>query len=146
MRHLVEEAGLSNLIQIDSAGTAAYHAGNPPDRRAQAAAAARGITVGGKARKFQPEDWDRFDYILVMDKSNYDDLTEVMPASAKHKLHLLRSFDPESPKGAAVPDPYYGGPEGFEEVLDLCEAACRGLLEHLKREYSSLKTDTTTPA
>lgn len=135
MRHLVAQAGLSAHIEIDSAGTAAYHVGSPPDRRARAAAHKRGIDMGGRARQFQPEDWERFDYVLAMDRSNYEDLLAIAPDGASRKLHLLRSFDPESPPGASVPDPYYGGPEGFEEVLDLCEAACRHLLEHIQREH-----------
>lgn len=136
MRHLVEQAGLTSLIEIDSAGTAAYHTGNPPDRRSRQAAAARGIEVGGRARQFQAADWDRFDYVLAMDRSNYEDLERIAPPEARSKLFLLRSFDPASPPGASVPDPYYGGAEGFEEVLDLCEAACRGLLDHLLERHA----------
>ena len=135
MRHLVEAAGLSAHVQIDSAGTAAYHIGKAPDHRSREAAAARRISIGGAARQFAPEDWERFDYVLVMDSSNYEDLAAQAPPEAKHKLRLLRSFDPASPSGAPVPDPYYGGAEGFDEVLDLCEAACRGLLDHVKREH-----------
>ena len=135
MRHLVEAAGLYAHIQIDSAGTAAYHTGEPPDRRSRQAAAARGIAVGGRARQFRPEDWERFDYVLAMDGSNYEDLATQAPPEARHKLRLLRAFDPASPRGAAVPDPYYGGEDGFGEVLDLCEAACCGLLDHLKRQH-----------
>lgn len=135
MRHLVEKAGLSAHIQVDSAGTAAYHTGEAPDRRSRQAAAARGISVGGRARQFGIEDWDRFDYVLAMDRSNYEDLTVLVPPGAKHKLRLLRSFDPEAPRDASVPDPYYGAEDGFDEVLDLCDAACRALLEHLKHQH-----------
>src|SRR5690606_726517 len=135
MRHLVAHAGLCARIEVDGAATAAYHVGRPPDHRTRAAGQARGIDVGGKARQFGPQDWERFDYVLVMDQSNYDDLLAVAPDGASRKLHLLRSFDPRAARGSAVPDPYYGGPEGFEEVLDLCETACSHLLEHLKREH-----------
>ena len=135
MRHLVERAGLTSEVEVDSAGTAAYHAGEPPDARSRAAAKARGMTVGGKARQFKTKDWDRFDYVVALDRSNFADLSAAAPTKqARSKLHLLRSFDPASPEGAAVPDPYYGGADGFEEVLDLCESACTGLLERIRRE------------
>lgn len=134
-RHLVELEGLTGGIEADSAGTAAYHSGEPPDRRATAAARARGIRVGGSARQFQASDWDRFDYVLAMDRDNFDDLKRSAPARHQAKLHLLRQFDSASPKHASVPDPYYGGPEGFDEVLDLCDAACRGLLAHIRARH-----------
>ena len=136
MRYLVKRAGLADRIEIDSAGTAAYHAGESPDRRSRQVALARGIDVGGSARQFRDEDWARFDYVLALDRSNYEDLRESAPSSeVLSRLFLLRSFDPKSPKGASVPDPYYGGGEGFEEVLDLCERACSGLLEHIRAEH-----------
>lgn len=136
MRQLVREAGLEPRVLLDSAGTAGYHAGEPPDRRARAAAARRGIDVGGRARQFQPADWSRFEYVLAMDQSNYDDLLATMPArDSLRKLHLLRSFDPASPAGAAVPDPYYGGDAGFDEVIELCFSACRPLLERVRQEH-----------
>jgi protein-tyrosine phosphatase len=136
MRHLVREAGLESRVVLDSAGTAGYHAGESPDRRARAAAARRGIEVAGRARQFLRADWSRFDYVLAMDQSNFDDLRVTLPSDdVATKLHLLRSFDPESPAGAAVPDPYYGGDDGFDEVLDLCLAACRPLLDRVRREH-----------
>ncbi len=137
MRHLVGEEGLEGRIEIDSAGTAAYHAGEPPDRRATLTARRRGIELSGRARQFKPRDWERFDYVLAMDSSNFRDLERAAPSSAaRDKLSLLRAFDPATPSGADVPDPYYGGDAGFDEVLDLCEAACRGLLDHLKKEHA----------
>jgi protein-tyrosine phosphatase len=136
MRHLVEEAKLDAVVRVESAGTAGYHAGEAPDRRARAAGARRGITIDGAARQFVRADWDRFDYVLAMDRSNLEDLTSTAPAAARAgKLHLLRSFDPRSPAGANVPDPYYGGDDGFDEVLDLCLSACRPLLERIRREH-----------
>ena len=136
MRHLVREAKLDERVLLDSAGTAGYHSGAPPDRRARAAGARRGIEIGGRARQFQRGDWSRFDYVLAMDQSNLDDLTATLPnGEAGSKLHLLRAFDPASPAGAAVPDPYYGGDDGFDEVLDLCLAACRPLLARVRREH-----------
>lgn len=135
MRHLLESEGLATSVEVDSAGTAGYHRGEPPDRRATAAARARGITLAGKARQFALADWERFDYVLAMDRENLEDLRESAPAAHRDKLHLLRQFDPAAPKHANVPDPYYGGPEGFDEVIDLCEAACRGLIAHLRKEH-----------
>lgn len=135
MRHLVSEAGLAQAIEVDSAGTAAYHSGEAPDRRSAHAAQQRGVKLAGRARRFEREDWDRFDYVLAMDRSNYDDLAAQARAEQKAKLSLLRSFDPASPVGASVPDPYYGGERGFDHVVELCFAACHGLLEHIRREH-----------
>lgn len=136
MRHLVARAGLAEQIDVDSAGTAAYHAGERPDRRARAVAKARGIDLVGRARQFVEADWERFEYVLAMDTENFTDLAGSAPLSAKEgKLRLLRSFDPDAPANASVPDPYYGGAGGFERVLDLCEAACQGLLAHIRAEH-----------
>jgi protein-tyrosine phosphatase len=135
MRHLVREAGLEDRIKVESAGTAGYHCGDAPDRRARAAAKRRGIEVSGAARQFQPSDWQRCDYVLALDHSNYDDLAAIAPPEARAKLHLLRSFDPAAPAGAGVPDPYFGGEEGFDHVLELCFAACKPLLEQIRREH-----------
>jgi protein-tyrosine phosphatase len=136
MRHLVREAGLEREIAVDSAGTAGYHTGEAPDRRACAAGARRGIAIEGGARQFKRGDFQRFDYVLAMDRANFDDLAALASdAAARGKLHLLRSFDPRTPHGADVPDPYYGGDDGFDDVLDLCFAACRPLLERIRREH-----------
>jgi protein-tyrosine phosphatase len=136
MRDLVERAGLSGEIEVDSAGTGDWHAGQPPDRRSVATARNRGITVGGRARQFKSGDWERFDYVLAMDRSNYDDLKASLPnAELAKKLSLIRSFDPASPKGASVPDPYYST-DGFDEVIDLCIAACGPLLERIRAEHA----------
>lgn len=137
MRKLVSEAGLSDRIECDSAGTAAYHAGEAPDPRSRSAAKRRGVTVSGRARQFLPGDWQRFDYVIAMDTSNYEALQETADPSSKKKLFLLRSFDPQSPTGASVPDPYYGGPSGFDDVLDQCEAACGHLLERIVAELGA---------
>lgn len=139
MRHLIKQASLDDQIEVDSAGTIAYHAGERPDSRAQAAARARGIEVDGRARRFERADWDRFDYVVAMDGSNYDDLLNQAPNDeATAKLFLLRSFDPKSPPDAPVPDPYYGGQHGFDLVLDLCDAACRGLLAKIRQTHALL--------
>ncbi len=135
-RHLVGEAGLGDRIHIDSAGTAAYHAGESPDPRSTEHAARRGIRLAGQARQFLAKDFERFDYVLAMDAANFLELQrQVKSETARKRLFHCRDFDGASPKGASVPDPYYGGETGFEEVLDLCEAACRGLLEHIRREH-----------
>jgi protein-tyrosine phosphatase len=137
MRHVVRDAGLEDRIVIDSAGTGDWHAGDPPDERATAAAARRGIALTGAARQVRPADFERYDLILAADRRNASWLRALAPdAEARAKVRLLREFDPAS-EGAPdldVPDPYYGGSGGFEEVLDLVEAACRGLLDQVRPE------------
>ncbi len=134
MRHLVAEAGLEGRIEIDSAGTGDWHIGAPPDTRSAAAAKRRGITLGGRARQFTPKDFERFDHVLAMDDKNHADLLAMAPAAARAKVRLLRSFDPASPAGASVPDPYYTT-DGFDEVVDLCLVACGHLLAHLREAH-----------
>ena len=138
MRHLVKQEGLAQRIEIDSAGTGDWHVGDPPDRRARAVGAARGIPLGGTARQFTAADFARYDHVIAMDGSNRDELLRMAAGPAdRAKVRLLRSFDPSAPPGADVPDPYYGGPRGFDEVFDICERACRGLLEHLQRAHGA---------
>ncbi len=127
MRKLVAERGLSDRIEIDSAGTGGWHVGAPPDERATEAAARRGIALEGSARKFSVEDFDRFDLVLAMDSENLRDLRALAPdEEARSKVRLLRG------PGLEVPDPYYGGPDGFDEVLDQVEEACRALLDEIR--------------
>jgi protein-tyrosine phosphatase len=136
MRHLVREAGLAHLVTVDSAGTGAWHVGEERDRRSRAVASRRGMPITGEARQFSRADFDRFDWVLALDQDNQRDLEHLAPSDqARAKIHLLRSFEPKAAPGAEVPDPYYGGPEGFERVFDICLAACRGLLEHLRRTH-----------
>jgi protein-tyrosine phosphatase len=134
MRGLVREAGREDEIEVESAGMGDWHVGHPPDRRATEAARRRGVTLAGTARQVQPGDFADFDLLLAMDRSNLAELRALAPdAAAEAKVRLLREFDPAS-AGAPdldVPDPYYGGAEGFETVLDQVEAACRGLLAAL---------------
>lgn len=134
MRSLVREAGVEDRFELDSAGTGGWHAGHPPDERATAAAARRGITLEGAARQVRVEDFGFFDLILAADRQNLGALQALAPDDgARAKVRLLREFDPDSSGGDLdVPDPYYGGPGGFDEVLDLVEAACRGLLDELR--------------
>ena len=120
-------------LELDSAGTAAYHAGSPPDARTVAAAARRGYTLAHlRARVVTPEDFAAFDLILAMDQDNLTVLRKRAPAAAQPRLRLFLEFAPEQER-REMPDPYYGGPNGFEDVLDLTEAAARGLLAFLRR-------------
>jgi protein-tyrosine phosphatase len=119
-------------IEVDSVGTAAYHVGEPPDPRTRAAAARRGYDLAKlRARVIEPADFERFDLILAMDEENLAVLRRRAPASAHERLRLFLEFAPQQ-QMREVPDPYYGGPNGFEEVLDLVETAARGLLAHLR--------------
>jgi protein-tyrosine phosphatase len=136
MRHLVKDEGLAKQIQIDSAGTGDWHVGEPPDRRASAVGAARGIPLSGTAQQFTAADFARYDHVIAMDRSNRDDLLRMASSPAdRAKVRLLRSFDASAPADADVPDPYYGGSRGFDEVFDICDRACRGLLAHLRRTH-----------
>ena len=136
MRHLVRTAKLDGKIQIESAGTGDWHVGEPRDRRSQATGAARGVPLTGRAQQFTARDFARFDHVLAMDGTNLDNLRLMAPNdAARAKVRLLRSFDPKAPPEADVPDPYYGGARGFEEVFDICEAACAGFLAWLRREH-----------
>lgn len=136
MRHLLRESGREGEVELDSAGTGGWHAGDPPDERATEAARRRGIALEGAARQVRPEDFERFDLLLAMDAENARNLRALAPdAEAAAKVRLLREFDPASATGSDldVPDPYYGGARGFDTVLDHVEAACRGLLAELER-------------
>ena len=133
-RHYVEQAGLAGRIDTDSAGTHAYHVNAPPDRRAQTAAERRGFMLADiRARHVCADDFERFDYVLAMDRDNLESLTEQAERQHHGKLRLFLEFS--SGKNVEVPDPYYGGSAGFERVLDLVEEASRGLLETLKSKH-----------
>jgi len=137
MRHVVREEGLEDSIEIDSAGTGGWHVGAAPDERATAAARRRQIVLEGAARKFSPGDFDSFDLILAMDAENARDMLALAPTEeAAAKVRLLREFDPASDGSGDldVPDPYYGGDDGFEHVLDLVDAATRGLVDRLRAD------------
>lgn len=134
-RELVRREGLSELIAIDSAGTHAYHVGEPPDRRAQQAASRRGIELADlRARRAEAEDFERFDYLLAMDQDNYHGLSRIAPAGLHDRIHMFMDFAPQM-RTREVPDPYYGGPGGFEQVLDLVEAAATGLLAEIRQRH-----------
>jgi protein-tyrosine phosphatase len=125
MRHLLAERGLAGEIDAESAGTGGWHAGNPPDARATATARARGITLDGAARQVTRSDFEDFDLLVAMDRDNLADLRAIAPPGTEHKLRMLIA------DGRDVPDPYYGGPRGFEQVLDLVQTACEQLLDDL---------------
>jgi protein-tyrosine phosphatase len=134
-RDRVARAGLIETIQIDSAGTHAYHVGDPPDPRAQEAALQRGIDIGMlRGRKAVRRDFEAFDYILAMDRENHANLLAICPRGQEHKLRLFLEFAPNRPE-EEVPDPYYGGAHGFERVLDMVDEASRGLLADIRRRY-----------
>ncbi|MDF0552285.1 low molecular weight protein-tyrosine-phosphatase [Kamptonema sp. UHCC 0994] len=134
MNHLIQQANLADRIICDSAGTAGYHVGNPPDRRMAIAASKRGIELRGSARKFQRSDFDNFDLILAMDKENYQDILSLDPAGKyRDKVRLMCEFCQQYDL-KEVPDPYYGGPEGFDRVIDLLVDACEGLLQYITKE------------
>ena len=133
-RQKVVDNGLSDLVRVDSAGTHNYHPGSPPDARAQAAAAKRGYDLSAlRARQVQAADYAAFDLILVMDQDNLAVLQDDCPPEHQQKLRLLTEFC-QVHKASVVPDPYYGGADGFEQVLDLVEDACEGLLAHVRRQ------------
>ena len=135
MRGLLRAEGLEEAVAIDSAGTGGWHAGDPPDARAVAAARSRDIVVEGAARQVTAEDFDDFDLVVAMDRENERDLVARAPDdAARAKVRLLREFDDAAVAAGDldVPDPYYGGPHGFDRVLDLVEAACRGLLDEVR--------------
>ena len=134
-RKLVEDAGLGEQIEIDSAGTHAYHVGNPPDPRAQKTAATRGIDLSDlRARKACEADFERYDYVLAMDQDNYHGLCAICPPGQERKIGLFMDYAPHMGY-REVPDPYYGGAQGFEKVFDMVEAASNGLLEDIRRRH-----------
>jgi protein-tyrosine phosphatase len=137
MRALVLQARLQHAIKVDSAGTGAWHVGESPDRRAAAAALTRNVVLDGRARQVMQKDFDDFDLLIAMDRENLRELGQLAPGEAERaKLRLLREFDPASASSGEldVPDPYYGGPGGFDDVFDLVFVACEGLLEQIRAE------------
>lgn len=133
MLSLVEEAGLSHTIEVDSAGTSAFHVGEIADRRSRSTAESHSVVLPSRARQFVAPDFERFDYIVAMDTSNKRNIEHLVRSeSDAQKVFLLCDFDPESSTNASVPDPYYGGSDGFEHVFQLCLRGCLGLLAHIR--------------
>lgn len=131
----VKGKNLEHLIEIDSAGTHAYHIGEGPDARSQKTALKRGIDLSTlRARRAVAADFEQFDYVLAMDRDNYQGLEVICPPGSEYKLHLFLSFAPNL-EHEEVPDPYYGGPMGFERVLDMIEEASEGLLQEIQLRH-----------
>jgi protein-tyrosine phosphatase len=134
-RHLVEERGWADRFEIDSAGTSGWHRGAPPDARSAETARRRGIEVAGASRKVVSADLRRFHYVIAMDEENLDALRELqVSAGDAAQVRRLREFEPRA-ASLDVPDPYYGGPRGFEDVHDIVERGCAGLLTHIAAEH-----------
>jgi protein-tyrosine phosphatase len=134
--HLAAEAGLAGRFTVDSAGTGGWHVGQQADRRMRQAARARGIAVTSRARRVTVEDFERFDHVFAMDAENLRTLSALAPPRQHHKLRLFRDFDPDAP-GEDVPDPYGGGPDDFDEVLDIVTRTGRALLEELTARHDA---------
>jgi protein-tyrosine phosphatase len=139
MNHLIEEADLTDAIVCDSAGTSSYHIGSPPDRRMVAAATKRGIFMKGCARQFKKADFENFDLILAMDRKNYDEIL-YLDSAGKYgdKVRLMCDFCTRHTL-KEVPDPYYGGAEGFDRVINLLLDACEGLLQYVVTQQQVLR-------
>lgn len=134
-RHQVRERGLEGRFEIDSAGTSGYHRGSPPDRRSAETARRRGIELSGRSRSVEADDLRRFDYVIAMDAENEAALRELLDDSGgAARVHRLREWDPR-PDHGDVPDPYYGGPRGFDDVHDIVERASAAFLEHVVHEH-----------
>ena len=133
MGSVVRDAGLDGVIRCDSAGTGGWHVGDLPDPRARDEARRRGIELTHRGQQVRrPDDLFPHDLVLAMDATNLADLRAMAPSDwPPRRIRLLRDFDPVAPTGAEVPDPYYGGDDGFADVYDICLAACTGLLDHL---------------
>lgn len=134
-REVVKREGLADQVEVDSAGTAAYHVGEPPDSRSVAAAARRGYDLSVlRARQARPQDFHDFDLVLAMDQENLRNLRRICPPGRENRLRLFLDFA-ENFSEREVPDPYYSGAKGFDLVLDMVEDACQGLLAHLRAEH-----------
>lgn len=133
-RHLAEQAGLGRKYEVDSAGTSGWHVGEEPDRRMRRVAAEHGFRYTGRSRQVTKRDFLEFDWIIAMDASNHADLSRLADSeAARLKIRLMREFDPQGSPNDPVPDPYYGGIDGFEEVFQIVERSCLGLLDALER-------------
>ena len=133
MQHLVNERGLQFYFYIDSAGTSAYHIGEPANSKAQKVANEKGVELKSRARRFEAEDLGEFDLILAMDRENYENILALDGSdSYSDKVKLMRDFDPQSGNNAEVPDPYYGGMDGFNNVFDIVKRSCENLLDELE--------------
>ena len=136
MQHIVDSQGLSEQFLIESSGTHAYHIGEPADSRSQQTAKARGVDMSDlRAQKIAITDYDRFDWILAMDEENLKLIEYYAPDNHQAQCRLLMDFASRHPSQTIVPDPYYGGDQGFEDVFEMVEDACQGFLDHVLKEH-----------
>ena len=133
-RHQVRERGLEDRFEIDSAGTSGYHQGAPPDRRSTETARRRGVELTGRSRMVSADDLRRFDYVIAMDAENEAELRDLLADGGTARVHRLREWDPQ-PDAGDVPDPYYGGARGFDDVHDIVDRASAGFLAHVVRAH-----------
>ncbi|MFN2232936.1 MAG: low molecular weight protein-tyrosine-phosphatase [Anaerolineales bacterium] len=134
-KHLARQSGVSDHYQVDSAGTGSWHVGEAPDQRMRRVAAKHGLKYDGRARQFRQSDFDKFDLIIAMDIENRANLLRLTNSQQDAaKIKLMRDFDPQSGPNQSVPDPYYGGIDGFEEVFTIVERSCQGLLNSLEND------------
>lgn len=132
-KHLAQQASVLDRYKVDSAGTGNWHVGESPDRRMLRVAARNGLKYDGSARQFWQSDFDKFDLIIAMDTDNRANLMRLAPTPEQQsKIHLMREFDPQGSRAASVPDPYYGGIDGFDEVFGIVNRSCQGLLDALE--------------
>ncbi len=132
-RHLAEQANVGDKYEVDSAGTSGWHEGEQPDRRMRRVAAGHGFKYDGRGRQFKLRDFDKFDLVIAMDSDNRTNLSRLARSEEERaKIHLMREFDPQGSPTAPVPDPYYGGIDGFEEVFQIVKRSCQGLLDALE--------------
>ena len=138
LAHRLEEADLSDRVHVDSAGTGTWHQGEPPDPRSTDVAMRHGISLRGRARRVRAEDFNEFDYIFAMDRSNLRDLRHLeSQADGGALLSLFREFDPHPDGDLDVPDPYYGGADGFDLMFEMIDRTCASFVQHLLSELSS---------
>ena len=138
LRRKLAQAGLADQVEVESAGTVEYHAGSPPDHRAQQSALRRGYDLSRqRARQLRASDFERFDLLLAMDTEHLDRLVDMCPGPLVDRIKLLMDYSLTRSRGTSVPDPYYGAPAGFERVLDMVEEACDGLLTDLRARVAS---------
>jgi len=130
---LADEKGVVDKYLVDSAGTIAYHTGERPDKRMRQVAAERGLVYSGRAKQFKRDDFTRFDLIIAMDKANRQSLQNwTVTTEQDNKIHLMREFDSQGGPNLDVPDPYYGGPDGFISTYEIVKRSCEGLMEELE--------------
>ncbi len=146
VREALAQRGLSDRVEVDSAGTGSWHLGDPPDSRMREAAATAGLRLDGEARQVTTADFEHYDLLVAMDRANARDLRALAPdEAARAKVRLFRDFDPDADSDE-VPDPYYGGRRGFARVVEICRSGAAGLVDHLADEFDDRGTHRDRPA